>query len=303
MISKKEFEEMIGRSDFKKVLQNSSKESIRKYLGDEVANMVGYDQNNPNHHLDLFNHTLEVMDSLPKDKYLPEDYKTLKVAAFFHDIGKPHVAKEKNGKTTYINHATESREVALPILQELGYSEEEIQRIGFFIKHHDDFLNISSIDDKTVEKVSKVIERMKTEDYEPSEKDQTMLLDLCKADVTAQSEIVEENGEVKDTRANRVARYNSIQSMLPEARVYKQVKGIDDKKAKLQKRLSGYTDEPKPIEKKGRVVNQKQLDNWKEWMSKPEEERKAIIDEIKAQIASLQAQKDKILESISKNRE
>ena len=153
MISKKEFEEMIGRSDFKKVLQNSSKESIRKYLGDEVANMVGYDQNNPNHHLDLFNHTLEVMDSLPKDKYLPEDYKTLKVAAFFHDIGKPHVAKEKNGKTTYINHATESREVALPILQELGYSEEEIQRIGFFIKHHDDFLNISSIDDKTVEKV------------------------------------------------------------------------------------------------------------------------------------------------------
>ena len=300
MISKKEFEEMISRSDFKKVLQNSSKESIRKYLGEEVANMVGYDQNNPNHHLDLFNHTLEVMDSLPQDKYLPQDYMTLKVAAFFHDVGKPHVAKDKNGKTTYINHAAESQEIALPILQELGYSEDEINRIGFFIKHHDDFLNISSIDDKTVERVSKVLEKMKTGTYVSTEKDQTMLLDLCKADVTAQSEIVEENGEVKDTRANRISRYNSIQSMLPEARVHKQVKGVDDEISKLQKRLSQYTDEPKPIEKNGRIVNQKQLDNWNEWMNKPEDERKAITDEIKSQISSLQSQKDKILESVSK---
>lgn len=88
--------------------------------------------------------------------------------------------------------------------------------------------------------------------------------------------------------------------MLPEARVHKQVKGVDDEISKLQKRLSQYTDEPKPIEKNGRIVNQKQLDNWNEWMNKPEDERKAITDEIKSQISSLQSQKDKILESVSK---
>ena len=302
MISKNDFEALLKKPDFTSILRNSSKESIEKSFGTDVANMVGYDQNNPNHHLNLFDHTLGVLDNLPQDKYSPEDLIALKIAAFFHDVGKPHVAKEKNGKTTFIRHAEESKNIAVPILQEIGYSEDEIKRISFFIKHHDDFLNISTIDDKTVEKVSKVLEKMKSDEYPPTEKDQLMLIDLCKADVSAQSEVIIENGEVKDTRQNRLAKYNQILALLPKARIYKDVKTFDSEIASEQKRLSSLTTPPEPKVINGRVVNQKQIDGWTEWMAKPEEERMSTISGIESKINSLKAKKEALISSIETSR-
>ena len=299
MLGKQEFEQIIKREDLKKFLLNSSEEALEKAFGEKVANMKDYDQNNPNHQYDLLEHTIEVMEGLPKEKYLPEDYKTLKTAAFFHDIGKPEVAKEKDGKTVYYHHAEKSKEISADILQEMGYTESEIDRILFFVQHHDDFINISTIDDKTVEKVSKILEKMKSGEYVPTNKDQMMLLDLCRADVQAQSEIIEENGEIKDTRKNRLDRYNKIEALLPEARVYKQVKEIEDQISRSEKELKNYTEQPQPIEKKGRIVNQKQLDMWEEWASKPEDEKEEVIGKIQSDIDDAKRRKSEILDSIS----
>ena len=299
MLGKQEFEQIIKREDLKKFLLNSSEEALEKAFGEKVANMKDYDQNNPNHQYDLLEHTIEVMEGLPKEKYLPEDYKTLRIAAFFHDIGKPEVAKEKDGKTVYYRHAEKSKEISVDILQEMGYTESEIDRILFFVQHHDDFINISTIDDKTVEKVSKILEKMKSAEYVPTNKDQMMLLDLCRADVQAQSEVIEENGEIKDTRKDRLDRYNKIEALLPEARVYKQVKDIEDQISRYEKELKKYTEQPQPIEKKGRIVNQKQLDMWEEWASKPEDEKEEVIGKIQSEIDDAKRRKSEILDSIS----
>ena len=300
MLGKQEFEQILKREDIKNfLLNNSSKEAIEKAFGEKVANMKDYDQNNPNHQYDLLEHTIEVMEGLPKEKYLPEDYKTLRIAAFFHDIGKPEVAKEKDGKTVYYRHAEKSKEISVDILQEMGYTESEIDRILFFVQHHDDFINVSTIDDKTVEKVSKILEKMKSGEYVPTNKDQMMLLDLCRADVQAQSEVIEENGEIKDTRKDRLDRYNKIEALLPEARVYKQVKDIEDQISRCEKELEKLTTPPNPIVKQGRTVNQKQLDMWNEWASKPEEEREGIIGKIQSDIEDAKRRKSGILDSIS----
>ena len=265
--------------------------------------MKDYDQNNPNHQYDLLEHTIEVMEGIPKEKYLPEDYKTLKTAAFFHDVGKPEVAKEKDGKTVYYRHAEKSKEISVDILQEMGYTESEIDRILFFVQHHDDFINVSTIDDKTVEKVSKILEKMKSAEYVPTNKDQMMLLDLCRADVQAQSEVIEENGEIKDTRKDRLDRYNKIEALLPEARVYKQVKDIEDQISRCEKELKKYTEQPQPIEKKGRIVNQKQLDMWEEWASKPEDEKEEVIGKIQSEIDDAKRRKSEILDSINQEKQ
>ena len=299
MLEKQEFEQILKREDIKNFLLNSSKEAIEKAFGEKVANMKDYDQNNPNHQYDLLEHTIEVMEGLPKEKYLPEDYKTLRIAAFFHDIGKPEVAKEKDGKTVYYRHAEKSKEISVDILQEMGYTESEIDRILFFVQHHDDFINVSTIDDKTVEKVSKILEKMKSAEYVPTNKDQMMLLDLCRADVQAQSEVIEENGEIKDTRKDRLDRYNKIEALLPEARVYKQVKDIEDQISRCEKELEKLTTPPNPIVKQGRTVNQKQLDMWNEWASKPEEEREGIIGKIQSDIEDAKRRKSGILDSIN----
>ena len=299
MLEKQEFEQILKREDIKNFLLNSSKEAIEKAFGEKVANMKDYDQNNPNHQYDLLEHTIEVMEGLPKEKYLPEDYQTLKTAAFFHDVGKPEVAKEKDGKTVYYRHAEKSKEISVDILQKMGYTESEIDRILFFVQHHDDFINVSTIDDKTVEKVSKILEKMKSAEYVPTNKDQMMLLDLCRADVQAQSEVIEENGEIKDTRKDRLDRYNKIEALLPEARVYKQVKDIEDQISRCEKELKKYTEQPQPIEKKGRIVNQKQLDMWEEWASKPEDEKEEVIGKIQSEIDDAKRRKSEILDSIS----
>lgn len=304
MLGKQEFEQILKREDIKNfLLNNSSKEAIEKAFGEKVANMKDYDQNNPNHQYDLLEHTIEVMEGLPKEKYLPEDYKTLRIAAFFHDIGKPEVAKEKDGKTVYYRHAEKSKEISVDILQGMGYTESEIDRILFFVQHHDDFINVSTIDDKTVEKVSKILEKMKSAEYVPTNKDQMMLLDLCRADVQAQSEVIEENGEIKDTRKDRLDRYNKIEALLPEARVYKQVKDIEDQISRCEKELKKYTEQPQPIEKNGRIVNQKQLDMWEEWASKPEEEREGIIGKIQSDIEDAKRRKSEILDSINQEKQ
>lgn len=304
MLGKQEFEQILKREDIKNfLLNNSSKEAIEKAFGEKVANMKDYDQNNPNHQYDLLEHTIEVMEGLPKEKYLPEDYKTLRIAAFFHDIGKPEVAKEKDGKTVYYRHAEKSKEISVDILQEMGYTESEIDRILFFVQHHDDFINVSTIDDKTVEKVSKILEKMKSAGYVPTNKDQMMLLDLCRADVQAQSEVIEENGEIKDTRKDRLDRYNKIEALLPEARVYKQVKDIEDQISRCEKELEKLTTPPNPIVKQGRTVNQKQLDMWNEWASKPEEEREGIIGKIQRDIEDAKRRKSEILDSINQEKQ
>lgn len=304
MLGKQEFEQILKREDIKNfLLNNSSKEAIEKAFGEKVANMKDYDQNNPNHQYDLLEHTIEVMEGLPKEKYLPEDYKTLRIAAFFHDIGKPEVAKEKDGKTVYYRHAEKSKEISGDILQEMGYTENEIDRILFFVQHHDDFINISTIDDKTVEKISKILEKMKSGEYVPTNKDQMMLLDLCRADVQAQSEVIEENGEIKDTRKDRLDRYNKIEALLPEARVYKQVKEIEDQISRSEKELEKLTAPPNPIVKQGRTVNQKQLDMWNEWASKPEEEREGIIGKIQRDIEDAKRRKSEILDSINQEKQ
>ena len=303
MLGKQEFEQIIKREDLKKFLLNSSEEALEKAFGEKVANMKDYDQNNPNHQYDLLEHTIEVMEGLPKEKYLPEDYKTLRIAAFFHDIGKPEVAKEKDGKTVYYRHAEKSKEISVDILQEMGYTESEIDRILFFVQHHDDFINVSTIDDKTLEKVSKILEKMKSGEYVPTNKDQMMHLDLCRADVQAQSEVIEENGEIKDTRKDRLDRYNKIEALLPEARVYKQVKEIEDQISRSEKELEKLTAPPNPIVKQGRTVNQKQLDMWNEWASKPEEEREGIIGKIQRDIEDAKRRKSEILDSINQEKQ
>ena len=110
-------------------------EEVNNLLGSEVSVMVDFDQRNPHHCYDLFMHSLYTVEGI-KDTALV----LLRVAAFFHDIGKPSVAMEKQGRLVFYGHAKKSAEIACSILKKIGYSDDEINEICFYIKHHDDFI-------------------------------------------------------------------------------------------------------------------------------------------------------------------
>ena len=233
-ISKRQrFEEALLRDDVIDYFLEKSPEEIEALFGTEVATMVGFDQNNPHHCYDLFEHTLNTVDGIDTEGLSPEDAIKLKVAAFLHDVGKPQVAMNKGDKTVFYNHAKKSAEMSDAILGALDYKPEEIAQIKFFIEHHDDFINFKKDDEEwnrnnrflrgiNLQTVARKIQETKEDisiygGYNPSKKDYQLLLRLCKADANAQSRIVREYGKVTDSRANKIGRLSQVEDLVPEA--------------------------------------------------------------------------------------
>ena len=143
MLSKEMFEESLLREDVVEYYLSKTKEELLEELGTKVARMKGFEQKNAHHCYDLYEHTIRTVQGINSEGLSPEEFKKLRIAAFFHDIGKPDVSKfnEKTGQQVFYGHAVHSVEVAKPILEKLGYSEDEISQISFYIAHHDDFIS------------------------------------------------------------------------------------------------------------------------------------------------------------------
>lgn len=230
---REKFEEALMREDVIDYFLNQSPEEIEATYGRAVAEMVGFDQNNPHHCYDLFEHTLNTVAGIDTTGLSKEDAIKLKVAAFFHDLGKPQVAMAKNGNTVFYGHAKKSAEASKEVLQMFDYKPEEIEQLQFFIEHHDDFINFKREDEEwnrnnrflrgiSLETVARKMQETKEDasiyhGYNPSKKDYELLLRLCIADANAQSRVVRDRGRVTDSRANKVDRLSQIQGLVPRA--------------------------------------------------------------------------------------
>lgn len=276
------FEESLLRDDVVEYYLTKTPAELETELGLEVSKMVGFEQKNSHHCYDLWEHTLRTVEGIKSDGLTPEQFKKLRIAAFFHDIGKPDVAKfnEQTGQQVFYGHAMHSVDVASPILEKLGYNEQEIAQLGFYIGHHDDFISYKSklapfmknhefirgIDSSTV--AEKVIEnkydfeamgydkdqiraicytlahgqnpdfRVKNQpilidvnmdevqskmdsgeydaSYDASLEDYQLLLQLCKADASAQSEVAIQKGKVVGSKAEKLENMGNIEASLPE---------------------------------------------------------------------------------------
>lgn len=224
---------MMGRKEFENSLKQpidfwsaKNREDVQSLLGYDVANMVGYDQRNPHHCYNLLLHTLKTVE------YISSNAQTgieLCVAAFFHDIGKPRVAQEKKGRLVFYNHAKKSAEIAKPLLGAMRYSNSEIDRICFFIVHHDDFIswkkptesynrNNSYLIPITKENANSYVRKTIESGELPLEvysKDLWReLLLLCRADALAQAEYVFVDGVFLDSREQKIERIDYLSSFL-----------------------------------------------------------------------------------------
>lgn len=146
MITREELENLLLRKDIVDYLSSKTKEEIADILGDKVARMVGFEQKNIHHCYDLMGHTLHTVNGVNSSGINEEELKKLRIAALFHDIGKPDVSSfnSKTEQQVFYGHAAKSKEIAKEELKEIGYSDEEIANITFYIEHHDDFISYKS---------------------------------------------------------------------------------------------------------------------------------------------------------------
>ena len=132
----------MNKQEFESIIRDNLTEKIRDpavfealcTLTPDVRPMKDYDQNNKYHCFDLLTHTVMTVDGVCTDGLSDDEIRMLKTAAFFHDIGKPYVAVIKDNpdgstRTSYPGHPEKSEELAYPVLQNLGYPEEEIRKI------------------------------------------------------------------------------------------------------------------------------------------------------------------------------
>ena len=85
---RQKFEESLLRDDVVEYYLSKTPEELEAELGIEVSRMVGFEQKNMHHCYDLYGHTLHTVEAVDTTGLTEEQAKKLKVAAFFHDIGK-----------------------------------------------------------------------------------------------------------------------------------------------------------------------------------------------------------------------
>jgi putative nucleotidyltransferase with HDIG domain len=210
--------------DSKEFWLNRTAEEINNFLGSSVSAMVGFDQRNPHHCYDLFTHSIYTVEGISNTAPA-----LLRVAAFFHDIGKPSVAMEKQGRLVFYGHARKSAEIAPPILEKIGYTQDEIKEICFYIRHHDDFISwvlpeeeynrenkffVEITTDNLCRHMEKVRRKNNEDDYQPDIQSWRDLLVLCHADASAQAEVVVQNGVVIDTKEHKLKKISALQKCL-----------------------------------------------------------------------------------------
>lgn len=108
------------------------------FMVPEVGDMVGFKQHNRYHIYDVYQHTLKAVESIDRDI-------SLRMAMFFHDIGKPSCfSLDQNQVGHFYGHAKVSAGITRKILKRMRFSNRDIQKIIELIGFHDRQIGLTS---------------------------------------------------------------------------------------------------------------------------------------------------------------
>lgn len=149
----------------------------------ELKETIGFNQNNPHHIYDVFNHTLKVLENTPK-------ILELRLAALLHDIGKVKCYEEdENHIGHFLGHHEISKVMAFDILKRLKYDNSTIEIVCKLIEFHDYKLS------NTKKSIRKFLNKFDDERID-------LLLELKKADILGQNpEYNDRLEEIKDIKS------------------------------------------------------------------------------------------------------
>ena len=136
------------QSELFKILESNScgNKVLREYADvicvciPEIEPMIGFQQNNPYHLYDVWEHTLHCMDSgfFNNNKYSFKEDIFTRLAILLHDIGKPHCyVEDVNHIGHFYGHAPKSASIAEAVLKNLKCSNEIISNVCELIAFHD----------------------------------------------------------------------------------------------------------------------------------------------------------------------
>jgi tRNA nucleotidyltransferase (CCA-adding enzyme) len=96
----------------------------------EMSPVIGFEQNNPYHCYDVFNHILFGVENAPRDV-------DIRLTMLFHDIGKPECYTETDGTGHFYGHSRSGSDLAKKILLRLKYDRNTVETVTKLILYHD----------------------------------------------------------------------------------------------------------------------------------------------------------------------
>jgi poly(A) polymerase len=120
-----ELRKMLGSDRPKLALELLDQAELLEVVLPEIAATKGVPQTGYHTH-DVYGHTLLTVEATPPDLLL-------RVAALFHDAGKPRTAK---GDGTFVGHEEVGAEIARGALERLRFSQKEIETVTTLVRLH-----------------------------------------------------------------------------------------------------------------------------------------------------------------------
>ncbi len=123
-----EFTKLLCGKNVRKVLRDYA-DVVCEFIP-EIAPTIGFDQQNPHHCYDIYEHTLVTVESIEPDPIL-------RWAMLLHDLGKPGTffTDEKGGH--FFGHYKNSADIARTVLTRLKASNATVNKVTELVYHHD----------------------------------------------------------------------------------------------------------------------------------------------------------------------
>jgi poly(A) polymerase/tRNA nucleotidyltransferase (CCA-adding enzyme) len=104
---------------------------LLKYILPELEKGVGVSQNR--HHIyDIYEHSMRSLNAAAEKGYSLE----VKIAALFHDIGKPETKEGEGPDSTFYNHDYVGAKVVARILSRLKFPKKFIEKVAMLVRNH-----------------------------------------------------------------------------------------------------------------------------------------------------------------------
>lgn len=155
----------------------------------ELKDMFEFQQNNPYHDYDVYSHTVHSIEQCKSDNLV------VRLAVFFHDIGKPHSFQDgEDGIRHFKGHGKVSADITDNIMKRLKFDNETRNNVVELVYYHDATFEVGK------KYVRRWINKIGVEQFR-------RLLEVRKADILGQKESYEQY---------RINKVNNIKQILEE---------------------------------------------------------------------------------------
>jgi len=121
---------------------------LLKYIIPELEESYQVSQNK--HHIyDCYEHSLRSLAYGAKKNY----NKYVRLAALFHDIGKPRTKKGEGNDATFYNHEIVGAKMTAQILNRLRFSKKEIEKVVKLVRYHLFYYNVGEVTESSVRRL------------------------------------------------------------------------------------------------------------------------------------------------------